>query len=383
MEPAELFHLCIFRWIRKLAQLVGVDLFVSNYEPNVVTYCNMSVLWLFLASCLWTIYSHEFDEKVICCSALAFNCQGIVKYFCFIKNNRSVKDMLYFCSKIYRANTAPGPNKQLLAKSVKIIVFIFKNGMVLLLTTAILALLRPGFSYIVFGKLDPILPTYLPGVDEEETYGYVMLATLHTYIAFIFVTGTAGCDLLLMTQVIHLYTMTHIFRNAVDEFNALIERNTGRTSRKKTRQFLRNLILMHIDYARFTKILKEVYSGICLIQITMSNTIMIVLLYVILMVKWFPAYFLMAVAFFQVFEFSVMGTVLQIANDNMFENICNISIVDLPIDEQKKVILMTALAQHPHNLTIGGFQSLNVETFVDSMKNTYSVGMLLVNTQVK
>lgn len=49
----------------------------------------------------------------------------------------------------------------------------------------------------------------------------------------------------------------------------------------------------------------------------------------------------------------------------MFDNICKISIIDLPIDEQKKVILMTALAQHPHDLTIGGFQSLNVETFVN------------------
>nr|QGW45406.1 odorant receptor 33 [Bradysia odoriphaga] len=379
MEPADLFEICLFRWFRKLAQLVGVDVFASNYKPNVVTYSNMSVLWLFLASCLWTIYSRGFDEKIICCSALAFNFQGIVKYFCFIKNNRSVKDMCYFCLKIYRANTAPGPNKKLLAKSVKIIVLIFKNGMVLLLTTGTLILLKPGFCYVVFGKLDPILPTYFPGVSEEKVYGYVILATLHTYIVFIFVTGTAGSDLFLMTQVIHSYSMTLIFRNAKDEFNSLIKRNTGRTSTKETRQFLRNLILMHIDYARFTKILKDVYSEICLIQITMSNTIMIVLLYVILMVNWFPAYFLMAVAFFQVFEFSAMGTVLQIANDNMFENICNISIVDLPINEQKKVILMTALAQHPNDLTIGGFQSLNVETFVDSMKNTYSVGMLLVN----
>lgn len=37
---------------------------------------------------------------------------------------------------------------------------------------------------------------------------------------------------------------------------------------------------------------------------------------------------------------------------------------ELPVSEQKKIILMTLIAQHPHSLTIGGFQSLNVETFV-------------------
>lgn len=75
MEPAELFEICIFRWFRKLAQLTGLDFFVKNYKPNVVTYGNMSTLWLFLVSCLWTIYSYEFDGKIISCAVLAFNCQ--------------------------------------------------------------------------------------------------------------------------------------------------------------------------------------------------------------------------------------------------------------------------------------------------------------------
>lgn len=161
-----------------------------------------------------------------------------------------MREICFFCSKIYRANKAPSPNKQLLSKSVKITVFIFKNGMILLLMTSILVLVKPCITYIVFEKLEPILPTYFPGVDVEEAYGYAMLAFLHTYIVFIFCAGTAGCDLFLMTQVIHAYTMAHIYRNSVNEFNAIIERKTRRTNEEEMRPFLRNLILMHIDYAR-------------------------------------------------------------------------------------------------------------------------------------
>lgn len=51
-------------------------------------------------------------------------------------------------------------------------------------------------------------------------------------------------------------------------------------------------------------------------------------------------------------------------NDKMYNSICNILVTELPMREQKKVIFMTSIAQHPFNLTIGGFQLLNVETFV-------------------
>ncbi len=106
---------------------------------------------------------------------------------------------------------------------------------------------------------------------------------------------------------------------------------------------------------------------------------------------WFPAYFFMATAFFQVFEYSLLGTIIEIAvkiyftslytlqrtkesktsssfwilqNDNIYNAICNISFNYLPIAEQKKVVFMTLIAQHPHTLTIGGFERLNVETFI-------------------
>lgn len=48
----------------------------------------------------------------------------------------------------------------------------------------------------------------------------------------------------------------------------------------------------------------------------------------------------------------------------MYYTICNILATELPISEQKKVILMILNAQHPHNLSIGGFEVLNVETFI-------------------
>lgn len=73
MEPDVLFHLCVYHWFRKLAQLVGIDLFLDEFKATTLTYILNSTLFLFMGSCLWTIYSYAFDEKVICAAMLAYD----------------------------------------------------------------------------------------------------------------------------------------------------------------------------------------------------------------------------------------------------------------------------------------------------------------------
>lgn len=102
--------------------------------------------------------------------------------------------------------------------------------MFLLITTAILTSIRPCISYILIGELDNIMPTHFPGINDKEITGYVIVAVFHLYILFIFVIGTAGSDLGLMTFVVHSYAMADIFQNAVNELNGLIRSKKINTS---------------------------------------------------------------------------------------------------------------------------------------------------------
>lgn len=176
--------------------------------------------------------------------------QGIVKFFSILANTKSIRDILDFSLKIYRANTKSSLNKTLLAKSITVTVFIFKYGMALLIITASLAVVRPCLSLIAFGTVETILPTHFQGINEEELVDYAILALYHTYICFAFVIGTAGCDLLLMVLVVHCYTMSKIFQNAIDEFNVLIKKHQRNTSNEELRLFLKNVILMHNDFVK-------------------------------------------------------------------------------------------------------------------------------------
>ncbi len=163
------------------------------------------------------------------------------------------KEMKYLCDfaiKVYRVNKDTSANKKRLEKSVKMTVFIFKAGTALLIATAILTCIKPAISYLLMGKLEPIIPSYIPGINEEEPTGYACTAVFHFYILFVFVIGTAATDLGLMALVIHSYTMSHIFRNAVNEFNSLVAKNEGNTNTGHIRASLNNLILMHIEFIK-------------------------------------------------------------------------------------------------------------------------------------
>lgn len=119
--------------------------------------------------------------------------------------------------------------------------------MCLLITTAILTVIRPYVSYILFGKVEPMLPTHLPGINEENAVGYAALLIFHFYVVFLFVGGTAASDLSLMNFVIHCHTMSKLFKNAVYDFNILVKNNKPNTPNKDIHASLRNLILMHAD----------------------------------------------------------------------------------------------------------------------------------------
>lgn len=120
--------------------------------------------------------------------------------------------------------------------------------MVLLISTAALTCLKPCISYVLMGNVEPLLPTHFPLIDEHDIIGYACLAVFHLYIIFAFVVGTAASDLALMTLVIHVYSMSHIFQNAVNEFNGLVART--KRNNQLIHGSLNNLILMHNDYIK-------------------------------------------------------------------------------------------------------------------------------------
>lgn len=129
--------------------------------------------------------------------------------------------------------------------------------MTLLIVTSCLTCVRPCISQFFSGKLEPILPTFFPGINESETVGYACLAAFHIYLLGVFAIGNAGSDLGLMVFCIHSYTMSKIFRNAVNEFNALMTKSERHRNASEIQASLNNLIQMHIDSIKLMKFLQN------------------------------------------------------------------------------------------------------------------------------
>lgn len=100
--------------------------------------------------------------------------------------------MVDFGYEIVQANKRDSDNKICLNRVYAIITDIVKHGFGMLIATGIAAVIMPFVSYYFVGHLDPIWPTYIPGLDENEPVGYSILTLHHLTVTFIFVVGTSG-----------------------------------------------------------------------------------------------------------------------------------------------------------------------------------------------
>lgn len=77
--------------------------------------------------------------------------------------------------------------------------------------------------------------------------------------------------------------------------------------------------------------------------------------------------------------YSALGTIFEMAADRAYEVLADNNWYQLPVDEQRIIILVLIAAQRP-SLLMAGTLPLNMMTGVQAVKTVYSVGMMLVQT---
>uniref|UniRef100_A0A182WQH6 Uncharacterized protein n=1 Tax=Anopheles minimus TaxID=112268 RepID=A0A182WQH6_9DIPT len=95
-------------------------------------------------------------------------------------------------------------------------------------------------------------------------------------------------------------------------------------------------------------------------------------LFLALTTDWYATYSFMFISWFQLFVFSLLGTVMQVMNDRLLGYIWNLPWYMLPSDEQLRYKFMLGRSQLPAEMVIRSVGPLNMETFTDIMQKIYS-----------
>lgn len=172
--------------------------------------------------------------------------QGLVKYATVMICYEKLHENILKIGHIYESNGIRNtPNWFVLQrwgdygeKMCNVVVGLFGSLGFLVFSAPIIYYLIWGISY------EPMVPLLLPGVNEKEPTGYVILTTYHIGMMILAIFGSAGADILIFAYVLHMWPMCLIFSNLLTDMNNALRDPANRGSRRLS-WFVRNMIQVH------------------------------------------------------------------------------------------------------------------------------------------
>lgn len=116
--------------------------------------------------------------------------------------------------------------------------------MIIAYSTCILAFFSiPIFVYLTTSELVPVLPLYLPIVDESTTVGYTILTIYHISCAILATIGFTAIDYFMAIVITSSLIFAKLISSDLQEMNIdLLENDAGLMAAKAR---FRNVLLMH------------------------------------------------------------------------------------------------------------------------------------------
>lgn len=183
MEPTpfEMFWLIFYKYIRNMSKLCGYDIYDPEYQGiNWKTRLFYFFMVLSMVSMVYTMISYQIGENLIAASLFVMPVQGVLKfstYFSYIEENRA---NLRNVHDIYLVTADPKKSSYpIMLRWSKLFFSIVRFFYMVIFLTLVTILLYPVYLYVMSGNREPMIPVYVPGIDESTISGYVILTMIH------------------------------------------------------------------------------------------------------------------------------------------------------------------------------------------------------------
>lgn len=100
----------------------------------------------------------------------------------------------------------------------------------------------PIYMYFFKNEVVPIIPLYLPYVDDEQLSGYIILGTFHIIIFFLATLGVLACDFFMAIVIISTFIFAKLITWDLEQTDT---EQSAKDSLRLVRGRFRNVLLMH------------------------------------------------------------------------------------------------------------------------------------------
>lgn len=162
-----------------------------------------------------------------------------------VKYSQVLKSLMNKQVDIYAANSSNvSSQRAILAQQFSTISeWILKIGFSLYTLAGMFYLLNPLYSYFWLDKIVPLIPIYMPFIDENTQIGFVVLTLMHLQFMILTLVASAAVDFMFIILIFNMLFLAKLFTNDVDELNDTLREE--KVDKVVAKAKLLNILLMH------------------------------------------------------------------------------------------------------------------------------------------
>lgn len=129
--------------------------------------------------------------------------------------------------------------------------YLFKVGINFYFLASFGYFIYPIYKYKKYNEIIPILPCYLPFVDENTSTGFTILTTYHLNVIILGALGTACSDFSFTMVIVNVPVLGKIFGDNIIDLNDISKQTKPNLLMQKTR--LLNIFLQHREITEWVR----------------------------------------------------------------------------------------------------------------------------------
>lgn len=385
-DPKAIYEESIVPTLKTELALVGFEIFNADYKLSfflgfiIVDASTYAVINLID---IWLIWGSSFENVCFCLVTWMLGFTGLMLAYTLSKNRVLYCDLLKI---IYDFGDALDKKEEseeivkykkhsLVCKKLCLITTVLCGG------GGIVCTFYPIVIYFYTGQA--VLPYgfFIPGVSTTTNPGYLINYAYQIFQCYGTALGTMQA-----TFHSYLFFVSNAFFQ-IDNLIIKLRKLNGKIVKKPNEDGheteLAEIIKLHQRFQSYLDKVDGVFNKMFFVNIGCYTFMNIITLFVLVNQIWFIGYYLLAVLFGLIFVPCAIGTVIEVKNDELVNEIYSISWYLLTPKERKTYRLFLLGAQKTPMLTCGKFLPLNVNTFRLTYSKIYSFLMFLLDTQRK
>ncbi|KAH8416947.1 hypothetical protein KR222_000184, partial [Zaprionus bogoriensis] len=400
-DSAAIRFLKIVRLIRFCAGICGTDVSDPNYRMWALSYAILAIIFLFYVCTLYTIRVGLVlkDDWTVILEVLGLagsGVHGMTKMICCVIHARRIREVQGNYESIYTEYELKGGEY---TKCLHECINTFWKFTVAVMCFYVLVggglILYPIYYALMYKEKMLIMQFLVPFIDHTTDRGYLLLTVIHVVCVHIACFGNFAVDMYFFLFITNVPLIKNIFKVKLKEFNEIAKQ---RDQYDKMHSMLWELLALHQQYVRILRATEQIFNVVMLVELVTLCTSILCSISCIFLQVWATAPIYMVYCFVLLYAFCGLGTLVEssvrLANRNNYSTslldflLQNEDFMDavysdclwyeLPVKEQKLIILMLAKAQREHALTAMDVLPMSMATALQLTKGVYSFSMMLI-----